>query len=239
MLHERWDVANENIEEKLVEKVIDYIKSGNYEGGYYIMLNDGTIVKLNKYAEMASKVVNKSYAFVYITSTDVVQEFLYPLLSLYDTLVFSYISKLGLYHCHYYDGIGLRCFSAPATFLKYVVIYIEYGEYSAIEVVSLDNAINNTNLRMIDNAVLNNYIHDKNLDELGYIEIRAKLQRLFAGYSFSDVWGILYSYYSKNDKSKANEVDRIISDYNRIFRPSKVCIDKKTWNQVNCSMIKG
>jgi hypothetical protein len=210
------------------------------EFGYDVMLKNKQIYPLDDYGKLVeSYKISPEDAFVYIESIgyDVYGKYrlpvtyLFPLIDTYTTVEFggivsSYLSKLGFY----YPNVVY-----PATGLKYFSVVRLFSDKLVIELTDIDIMATNTGLRKIIVDVLGKDILTQkklSFDQLNKIADKLREQKVFAGHTPDEAYGIVRRYYEDRNISLIKEVLAIANAYNRIFQPYRVVYDTETRQQV-------
>jgi len=192
---------------------------------YFIMTKDREIYDSDSYEKfLESAKISPDEAYVYVKNADFIGnssvDYLYPLIGngSKTSLVYAYLSKLGISSLYAVPATGLRYFATVFRFLSI--------GHMVVEVTDIDNDANNTNLpTLIRDIVGTKYIDASKVED---IALQLNSQKLFAGYNSDKAWRILYRYYEKRDTSLAEEVEVIRDAYNHIFKPYRVVYDLKT-----------
>ena len=201
----------------------------------YIMTKDKKIYGINSYEELLkSNKISPDNAHVYTLARKVYfpAGYYFPFLADKYLLAYAYLSKLGLEeYLHIIVDPEDIYQAVPATGLKYISVAIRYpaNKHVVVEVVDIDIVATNINLPML--------VREHDLDNKTEFVIDAKikdiasqlnLQKLFAGYDFSEARWIVNRYYEDHDTSLAEEVEVIRDAYNHIFKPYRVVYDLNT-----------
>jgi len=210
------------------------------ESGYDVMLKNKQIYPLDDYGRLIeSNKISPEDAFVYIEfiGYDVdgkyrhPVEYLFPLIDTYSIVVIggivrSYLSKLGFY----YPDVAY-----PAAGLKYFSVVRLFSDKLVIELTDIDTMANNTCLRKIVIDMLGKSILTQkklSFDQIDKIVDKLRKQKVFAGYTPDEAYGIVRRYYEDRDMSLIKEVLAITNAYNQIFQPYRIVYDTETRQQV-------
>jgi hypothetical protein len=228
---DRKEIAD-YLAKKVFNKELDF--------GYDVMLKNKQIYEVCDYGKLVeSNKISPEDAFVYIESIgyDVYGKYgfpvayLFPLIDTYTTIevggiVSSYLSKLGFY----YPNVIY-----PATGLKYFSVVRLFSDKLVIELTDFDTMATNTGLRKIVVEVLGKgMLTQKKLsfNQLNKIADKLREQKVFAGHTPNEAYGIVRRYYEDRNISLIKEVLAITNAYNRIFQPYRAVYDTETRQQV-------
>lgn len=232
---------------EIIENIKENMRNMNHEDAYeqqFIMLKNFKLVPINEYTKMVmDKKIDPNNAIAYITYdfikdkfSEYIAHYLYPLLWSIGEVFYAYISKMGaFYSVEDYDMDGnpyIRYYSVPALSLKYAISYFEVTDktdtYSTIEIVDLDTAP----FRLDVNFLLSYFDNINDSDVIRSLFFDIMTMKLFSHYNACDASDKLKQYL-KGNVSLEKEVIDIINDYNKIFKPIKVCM--KNYSYTNCS----
>jgi len=190
---------------------------------YYIMTKYRKIYVIQSYRKFfRSNKISPDDAYVYVLVGEIYSSasYYFPFLENIDLILYAYLSKLGFESNCCYPIV-------PATGLKYVSIVDKFSETDRIVVEVVD--INNVTINIHLPALIHGDAENKHIDD-EVIKVTSQLdsQKFFAGYNFNEAWRVANRYYEDHDKSLANEVTAINTDYNRIFQPYRTEYDLNT-----------
>jgi len=199
----------------------------------YLLLNNDNIIRVRLYENsykrnptMSEKIIGFVYAY---DSVEIVQ-FEFPTFYLHIDLLISYLYKIGYITKDKWLG------PVPLPNMKYFIAATQFTDRLAVELVDLNVAANNLNLRGIVVSVLGpKLLRTKTVityDEFVNIRRRMHSQELFGGRSLLDAWTILDEFFNKNKGGLVNEVVKISQAYERVFRPYRAVYNTKTWKPV-------
>ena len=218
----------------IVERVKDWYRTERDEMfERHLLLNNDNIITVRLYKSsyeqnptMSEQAIGLVYAY---DSVEIVQ-FEFPTFYLHIYLPIPYLYKIG--YITEDEWLG----PVPLPNMKYFIAATQFTDRLAVELVDLNVAANNLNLRRIVVSVLGpTLLRTKTVityDELDNIRRRMRNQELFGGRSLLDAWTILYEFFNKNKRGLVNEVVKISQDYNRVFRPYRAVYNTRTWKPV-------
>lgn len=215
----------------LVESIKNFEKE-NPKEDVYIMLKDHTVIEINNYREMIKNgKINPENAYTFITMYKASNkaDFMYPFVNHHIFFIDAYLMK---------EGYQSRYLIIPATGLKYYAATVTYKNYMTIEITNLDTVFNNLNLSTILSTMLGNRTNKEiNVSEYDRIVMSFERQEIFNGYDFCEARRILMvNLESPLVESFSEDFIKIDKTYREIFKPHKICFNKK-WERVDCSSI--